>query len=325
MESIEQQDICQKIDIAVNSFNRDIQNCEKNIQIKENRIRELEIELRRSRKEVEKLESEKVDLGFQLREGNWVVGYPNGWPKHIGVRFTSVITSRVSNYVYSHLKVNFGDLNMPVKNDKIEIKVIDSSTHPAYRKGNPKYLEFLDYLAQTARGSKKEARQQGSRLRPLYPGRGEVGFGVFVRVGERIQRGEKIVPYAGEITIKDWIAEREERDEKRGNFQSSNAYCMAVCDREGDTSQFVIDASKRGNEARFINDWRNISRRPNCSFTQKYLDNGAVAAFIYAISNIEPGEELLLDYGDLYWDVKKKEEKKQQKLQLKKQQKKQST
>jgi hypothetical protein len=63
-----------------------------------------------------------------------------------------------------------------------------------------------------------------------------------------------------------------------------------------------VDAQKIGNELRMINDFRGVpgATGHNCKFSRAAI-RGFRAALIVAIKPIAPNEELLLDYGEVYW------------------------
>ena len=63
-----------------------------------------------------------------------------------------------------------------------------------------------------------------------------------------------------------------------------------------------VDAETMGNELRMINDFRGVpgATGPNCRFSRAAI-RGFRAALIVAIKPIAPNEELLLDYGEVYW------------------------
>ena len=69
--------------------------------------------------------------------------------------------------------------------------------------------------------------------------------------------------------------------------------------------KLVVNAQSRGNESRFINDFRKIGKRANCRF-QVALDavHGQFFVGVFATQDIKTGEELLLDYGAAYWKLK---------------------
>jgi hypothetical protein len=63
-----------------------------------------------------------------------------------------------------------------------------------------------------------------------------------------------------------------------------------------------VDAQTMGNELRMINDFRGVpgATGHNCRFSRAAI-RGFRAALIVAIKPIAPNEELLLDYGEVYW------------------------
>ena len=71
----------------------------------------------------------------------------------------------------------------------------------------------------------------------------------------------------------------------------------------------LIDAVQAGNETRFINDFRHHPRSTsaNCRFSQTYLA-GRPALLVVCTSDVEEGEEFLVDYGDHFWKVDARKE-----------------
>ena len=55
------------------------------------------------------------------------------------------------------------------------------------------------------------------------------------------------------------------------------------------------------NELRFINDYRNISPSSNVIIKTTYIDKKPRVLFVVT-KKIEPGEQLLTDYGEGYWE-----------------------
>jgi len=96
------------------------------------------------------------------------------------------------------------------------------------------------------------------------------GRGVYA--AQFIRKGRRIIEYTGERVS--WEAAPDENGPHTFNFGLEN----------GD----VINAEVDGNDAR----WINHSCDPNCEAIEE--DD---RIFIYAIRNIEPGEELLYDYA----------------------------
>lgn len=75
-----------------------------------------------------------------------------------------------------------------------------------------------------------------------------------------------------------------------------------------------IDADKRGNEARFINDYRGVAERPNAEF--KEIWDGARKERGMGVwvlpegksgkgKGIRKGEEILVSYGRGFWGARK--------------------
>ena len=82
------------------------------------------------------------------------------------------------------------------------------------------------------------------------------------------------------------------------------------------TGSLDIDAEKAGNEFRFLNDYRRIANKPNCKMFQQldsvtkkqrynaiyYITINNNRILLSPLSTIKKGDELLIDYGDSYWD-----------------------
>lgn len=63
-----------------------------------------------------------------------------------------------------------------------------------------------------------------------------------------------------------------------------------------------IDAHGLGNEARFINDFRGISRRPNAVFRDNRLSSGELRMSVWSSSEgIRKGDEIVISYGKTWW------------------------
>ncbi|KZM26152.1 uncharacterized protein EKO05_0000449 [Ascochyta rabiei] len=106
-----------------------------------------------------------------------------------------------------------------------------------------------------------------------------------------------ILPYLG------FVHDQTETDE-------TSDYDLSL-DREIGIS---VDASKMGNEARFMNDYRGISTGPNAEFRDVLVDVGfglvekRMGVFVFSAGKsgkrakgIGPGEEILVNYGKGFW------------------------
>ena len=99
------------------------------------------------------------------------------------------------------------------------------------------------------------------------------GRGVFAL--QPIAAGERLIEYAGEVTSWRRAAARQ---------QSENGHTFVF----GLSDGRVIDGSRGGNSARFINH----ACAPNCEAIE-----AGDRVFIHALIAIEPGQELFIDYG----------------------------
>ena len=105
--------------------------------------------------------------------------------------------------------------------------------------------------------------------------RSSAGLGLFA--GEPIKKGARIIEYIGEKITAD------EANRRGGK------YLFEINDR------WTIDGTTRKNTARYIN--HACKGADNCEAEE---DRGRI--FILAKKNIAPGEELVYDYGEEYFD-----------------------
>ncbi|CAB3726899.1 SET domain-containing protein [Paraburkholderia rhynchosiae] len=99
------------------------------------------------------------------------------------------------------------------------------------------------------------------------------GKGVFAL--RQIAAGERIIEYKGELT--GW-----RRAAARQQSQAGHTFVFGLSDGR------VIDGSRHGNSARFLNH----ACVPNCEAIE-----AGNRVFIYALRDILPGDELFIDYG----------------------------
>ncbi|KAF5202810.1 Histone-lysine n-methyltransferase ashh2, partial [Thalictrum thalictroides] len=110
---------------------------------------------------------------------------------------------------------------------------------------------------------------------------GKKGYGL--QLLENVSRGDFLIEYVGEVLDLDAYEARQREYASRGQ---KHFYFMTLNGSE------VIDACAKGNLGRFINH----SCDPNCS-TEKWIVNGEVCIGLFAIRNIEKGEEVTFDYN----------------------------
>ena len=112
-----------------------------------------------------------------------------------------------------------------------------------------------------------QRRRITSRRSPVH------GKGVFALLP--VAAGERLIEYTGEVTSWRRAAARQRADD-------GHTFVFGLSDGH------VIDGSRGGNSARFINH----ACAPNC----EAIETGQ-RVFIHALVDIQPGDELFIDYG----------------------------
>lgn len=95
-------------------------------------------------------------------------------------------------------------------------------------------------------------------------------------------RGGFVIEYVGEVLD---VTQFERRTNEYAKGNHEHFYFMAL------KSDAIIDATLRGNCSRFINH----SCEPNCE-TQKWTVNGELRIGFFAITDLQPGDEITFDY-----------------------------
>ena|SRR5215212_3118826 len=123
-------------------------------------------------------------------------------------------------------------------------------------------------------GTPDTAKKKGKSSGPLIEVRqsGIHGKGAFAT--QSIRKGKRIIEYLGERMP--WEAASEDPDDP-------HTFLFGLSE-----GNIVINAAINGNDAR----WINHSCDPNCEAVEE-----GDRVFIYALRNLEPGEELFYDYG----------------------------
>ncbi|XP_030211368.1 uncharacterized protein LOC115542982 isoform X3 [Gadus morhua] len=118
------------------------------------------------------------------------------------------------------------------------------------------------------------------------------GRGVFAT--KRFEKGDFVVEYRGEI-----ISFEECQSKKYSTTESTYLY-----EFEWKNHRWCIDASREdGSLGRLAND---DHKSPNCVM-KKVSVNDRVHLCLFALRNIEPGTEIVYNYGDSKWPWRKKE------------------
>ena len=109
-------------------------------------------------------------------------------------------------------------------------------------------------------------------------------YGLFARNG--FAKGDMVVEYQGEILRQTIADEREKKAEREGEGDGGSCYMFKLDD------DYVVDATVKGNCARFINH----SCNPNCSCKMIEDETRQKHIMIIAKRDILPGEEITYDY-----------------------------
>ncbi|KAI0343968.1 hypothetical protein BDW22DRAFT_1355202 [Trametopsis cervina] len=118
-----------------------------------------------------------------------------------------------------------------------------------------------------------------------HPAKGQ--FGLFA--AKKLQARQHIIDYVGEVHCDD----RPDSDYDLSLLRLPNGIAVG------------IDASKAGNEARFINDFRGIADKPNALFQEGRDDSGALSMSVWSGNEpIKKGSEILVSYGKGFWKAR---------------------
>ena len=114
-------------------------------------------------------------------------------------------------------------------------------------------------------------------------------FGLFCALPNGAPPGTWLLDYVGHITLG--------KDQDKTSDYASDF---------GVKSELSCDANHFGNEARYINDFRNTGKHPNVEFNYRRDKNGELRQGVYVktqkgFEGIQQHEELLISYGKSYW------------------------
>jgi len=194
---------------------------------------------------------------------------PNNWPKD--VIFNSGLNWSPDPFKYPNRVLDMGQHYGLLKKDKrnfvmpyIEIEKIKQRGHPCYQH-----------------------------------------YGVFAT--QDIPLGTYLGTYAGAVVIGENNSTdiNSKKTQKREIDEIIDDYYIPYPMDDEDGVDLVVDAKYEGNESRFVNDYRNIAHEPNVVFKNaRAMQLGEPFIAVVTAKNILKGEELLVDYGAEYWEVK---------------------
>jgi hypothetical protein len=151
-----------------------------------------------------------------------------------------------------------------------------TKTGNAVRKKSKKHIKNKDIDTKSTAGKKAAKSVKAAKPRVAVRNSPIHGRGVFAV--NAIAKGARILEYTGERMS------HAEADRRYGDLHDGSSHTMLFAA----TDKVVIDATKRGGPAR----WINHSCAPNCEANE---EDGRV--FIDAIRPIRPGQELSYDYN----------------------------
>ncbi|OAA52065.1 Histone-lysine N-methyltransferase, H3 lysine-4 specific [Metarhizium rileyi] len=247
------------------------------------------------RNRVRELNSKTSSSGHPVSIEGYYVPNPTGCARTEGVK--KILNSEKSKYLPHHIKVQKAreerearskkngkdNVNAASEAAKIAAEKIAKGNSRANRATNRRYVADLNDQKKTL-GQDSDVfkfNQLKKRKKPVKFARSAIhNWGLYAM--ENINKDDMIIEYVGE-EVRQQIAEiRENRYLKSG---IGSSYLFRIDD---DT---VIDATKKGGIARFINH----SCMPNC--TAKIIKvEGSKRIVIYALRDITMNEELTYDY-----------------------------
>nr|XP_055055276.1 histone-lysine N-methyltransferase EHMT1a isoform X2 [Misgurnus anguillicaudatus] len=157
-------------------------------------------------------------------------------------------------------------------------------------RADPPFLFECNHACSCWRTCRNRVIQNGLRVRLQVFRTERMGWGV--RALQEIPEGTFVCEFAGEI-----ISDGE------ANVRDNDSYMFNLDNKVGEV--YCIDAQFYGNVGRFINHLCEPNLFPVRVFT-KHQDLRFPRIALYASKPIHAGDELGFDYGDPYWQIKKK-------------------
>lgn len=103
---------------------------------------------------------------------------------------------------------------------------------------------------------------------------------------KKLQPGQLLLPYVGYMSIEPHCSQTSD-------------YIIRL------SGDIALDAELAGNEARFINDFRGVGDRPNCTFNTFIDQHGTLRMGVFVGNKpVAKGEELLVSYGKGFWKAR---------------------
>lgn len=155
---------------------------------------------------------------------------------------------------------------------------------------SPYYLENQAYFQELCRTYGDKIRQGAKAPMDIRKIDGAVGYGVFAAAD--IEKNAFIGEYAGVVQP---ACENAGHRLDAGGFESD--YAWYYLDDVPDAPELEINGRLEGNELRFVNH----SDRPNVEVEHTLFEGQWIIIFT-AARHIEKDEQLLISYGEAYWE-----------------------
>lgn len=118
-----------------------------------------------------------------------------------------------------------------------------------------------------------------------HPAKGQFGLFALKKIPPRCH----IIDYLGELHCDD---------------RPASDYDLSLL-RLQDGTSVGLDASRMGNEARFINDFRSVAPKANAQFQESRNGAGELCMSVWSGSEgIKKGDEILVSYGKAFWKAR---------------------
>jgi hypothetical protein len=146
-------------------------------------------------------------------------------------------------------------------------------------------------------------------ITPSHPANGQCGL----FATKDLKPGTFILQYLGEIHVSSITTSSPSDTPTTIDPHANSNYDLSL-DRE---LGLGIDADKKGNEARFINDYRDIAEKPNAEFKEIWDERRKERGMgVWVLpegksgkgKGIRKGEEILVSYGRGFWGARRGDE-----------------
>ncbi|KAI0067748.1 hypothetical protein BV25DRAFT_1819171 [Artomyces pyxidatus] len=149
----------------------------------------------------------------------------------------------------------------------------------------PSALSFIHGDAQLRDAQLRTSGRPSLLSSPSHPAYGQHGLFASMKIPSRTH----ILDYIGEVHCDD---------------RPNSDYDISL-HRFQDGTSVGVDASRMGNEARFVNDYRGIRLKPNAEFLDRRTYRGELRMSVWSLAEpIKKGDEIVVSYGKAWWQAR---------------------